>query len=111
MSRLLRECFRWYGPQDPVSLRDIRQCGATGLYTSLHQIPHGEVWSREAIRTRKLMIEAAGLTWEAVESLPVSEAIRLRTGHYREHLDKYKRSMENLAAEGLHVVVYNFGSS
>lgn len=108
MNHLLTECFRWYGPQDRVSLRDIRQCGATGLYTALHHIPYGEAWSRESIRARKNEIEDAGLTWEAVESLPVSEDIRMRTGDCDKHLANYRKSIENLAAEGVHVVTYNF---
>lgn len=108
MRNLLKESFRWYGREDPVTLRDIRQCGATGLYTSLHQIPYGEVWSRESIRTRKEMIEAAGLSWDAVESLPVSEAIRTQTGPYRAHIANYRQSIENLASEGINTVIYNF---
>lgn len=108
MITLLKECFRWYGPQDPASLKDIRQCGATGLYTSLHQIPYGEAWSRESIHARKAMIEEGGLCWEAVESLPVSEAIRMRSGSYRQHLANYRRSIEHLAAEGVRTVIYNF---
>lgn len=108
MQPLLKECFRWYGSNDPVSLRDIRQCGAEGLYSSLHQISYGEVWSRESIRTRKAMIEAAGLSWDAVESLPVSEAVRARSAGYEQHLENYCQSLRNLAAEGMRLVIYNF---
>jgi len=108
MARLLKQCFRWYGPQDPVTLKDIRQCGAEGLYTSLHQIPYGEVWPQAAIRERKELIERAGLGWEAVESLPVSESIRLRAGPFEQHIGNYRASLRNLAAEGIRVVIYNF---
>ena len=105
---LLRQCFRWYGSQDPVSLRDIRQCGAQGVYTALHQIPYGEPWPRDAIRERKAMIEAAGLTWDAVESVPVSEAIRAHKGPFDEHLEHYRSTLKNLGAEGIRTVIYNF---
>lgn len=107
-SPLLRQCFRWYGPQDPVTLRAIRQCGAEGVYSALHQIPYGETWTREAIRERKAMIEAAGLTWDAVESVPVSEAIRAHKGPFEEHLENYRESLKNLGAEGVSTVIYNF---
>lgn len=105
---LLKQCFRWYGPQDPVTLRDIRQCGAAGVYTALHDIPYGETWSREAIRERKSIIEAAGLSWDAVESVPVSEAIRAHRGPYDEHLENYRATLTNLGAEGIRTVIYNF---
>lgn len=108
MSLLMLENMRWYGPSDPVPLQHIRQSGATGVYTSLHQIPYGEVWPREAIRERKQLVEAAGLRWIAVESVPVHEDIKTRSGDYQRYIENYKRTLENLGAEGLELVIYNF---
>jgi mannonate dehydratase len=105
---LLKECFRWFGPNDPVSLRDITQCGCTGVYTSLHHIPYGEVWSRAEIRKRLDILKPYGLNWTAVESVPVSEAIRTRTGDFERHLENYRQTLENLGAEGVNLVIYNF---
>ena len=107
---LLEECFRWYGPTGPsVPLQAyIRQAGATGVYTALHDIPYGEVWPREAIRERKAILAAAGLEWRAVESVPVHEDIRTRSGRCEEHLKNYARTLRNLGAEGVTVVIYNF---
>lgn len=105
---LLEEGFRWFGPGDPVPLDFIRQAGATGVFTSLHQIPYGEVWSREAIRERKEMIEAAGLRWAAVESVPVHEDIKTGRGDLSRLFENYQTTLRNLAAEGIHTVIYNF---
>src|SRR5207244_7873369 len=105
---LLEEGFRWFGPADPVPLSYVRQTGATALFTSLHEIPYGELWPREAIRERKEMIEAAGLRWTAVESVPVHEDIKIGRGDLNRLFDNYTGMLRNLAAEGVRLVIYNF---
>ena len=105
---LLDEGFRWFGPDDRVPLAYIRQAGAQVLFTSLHQIPYGELWPREAIRERKQIIEAAGLCWAAVESVPVHEDIKTGGGDLKRLLENYTRTLRHLADEGIHTVIYNF---
>lgn len=105
---LMEESFRWYGPEDPVSLEYIRQSGATSVITSLHQIPYGAPWPLDAILERKKIIEDAGLSWAAVESVPVHEDIKTRTGRYEEYIENYKTSLTNLGEAGIEVVIYNF---
>ncbi|MEN9571497.1 MAG: mannonate dehydratase [Bacteroidota bacterium] len=105
---LMHQTMRWYGPHDTVSLSDIRQAGCAGVVTALHQIPVGQQWGIAEIQQRRQLIEAAGMSWTVVESLPVSDDIKRQTGNYLAHIKNYQQSLLNLAACGIKVVTYNF---
>ncbi len=104
----MKETWRWYGQFDAIPLSDIRQTGAAGIVTALHEVPYGEIWPRDAIAEKKAEIEAAGMTWDVVESLPVHEAIKRGEGDLSSFFANYRQSMANLAAEGVFTICYNF---
>jgi mannonate dehydratase len=104
----MKQCWRWFGPDDPIALGDLHQVGVQGIVTALHHFPPGEVWIKDAIIERQQVLKLNGYAWDVVESLPVSEAIKTQTHDAKAHIDAYKTSLRNLASQGVETICYNF---
>jgi mannonate dehydratase len=104
----VEETWRWFGPKDKVPLQHVRQAGATGIVTALHHVPNGTAWNVDDIAKRNAEVKAGGMRWSVVESIPISEEIKTRTGDWKKHLDAYGQSIRALAANGIDTVCYNF---
>jgi mannonate dehydratase len=104
----MKETWRWFGPNDPVTLPHVRQAGATGVVTALHHLNDGRAWPLDEVMKRKAEVEAAGLTWDVTESIIVHEDVKTRSGAYLQRIEDYKTSIRNVAKAGVKTVCYNF---